>query len=123
MMHIESFGRVDRFPKHGKWPKVFCSLADDYVRAARCVAGKRAEKHSYCLQLQTQSVMRRETQDRKSRAKVTRSGPVSQRARMGDRQRKVTEHYIPVRKPNGRFRKGSGWHTDNSDNAAQHKEG
>ena len=111
--------RIDR-PAHGKWMKGYCQFAEKFVKPMKCTAGRKAEKHEYCRESQGRELMRRELDDRKSRMKVTRTGPVSQLARTGDRKRKVTEHFIPKRGPAGKFRKGPGWHTDKSNREAQH---
>ena len=111
--------RIDR-PAHGKWAKVYCQFAEKFVKPMKCTAGRKAEKHEYCREGQGRELMRRELDDRKSRTKVTRTGPVSQLARTGDRKHKVTEHFIPKRGPAGKFRKGAGWHTDKSNREAQH---
>ena len=111
--------RIDR-PVHGKWAKVYCQFAEKFVKPMKCTAGRKAEKHEYCRESQGRELMRRELDDRKSRMKVTRTGPVSQLARTGDRKRKVTEHFVPKRGPSGKFRKGAGWHTDKSNREAQH---
>lgn len=95
---------------------VYCAHAEDFVRLRKC----KGPKHEYCRDLQRGSLMKRDLDDRKSKTKVTRSGPVSPLARTGDRKHKVTQHLIPKRGPSGRFRKGSGWHTDRNNKEAMH---
>ena len=116
MLMQSSIGVAERFPKHGRWPQVYCVLAEGYVKASKCVAGRKADKHIYCAEKHGSALMRRDTPDQSSRVKVTRTGPVSSRAKLGDRKHKRTIHMRPDR----RTKTGYRMHIDPNDEAAKH---